>query len=97
MVVPVKVVAVTAISVGALKFTSFDFCHLTTLPVFPAKVKSAGEVPEQIVCAEETVPPTETGVTVTVGVPVRFVPEQLASDKVVTENVFVEVGLNEIT
>ncbi|MNR58222.1 hypothetical protein D3C85_1791630 [compost metagenome] len=52
-------------SVGVVKAESLDFCHFTTLPVFPANVKSAGEVPEQIVCADETVPPTETGFTVT--------------------------------
>ncbi len=35
--------------------------------------------------------------TVTVGVPVKLVPVQLASDTAVTEYVFVEVGLTEIT
>ncbi len=39
-----------------------DFCHFTTLPVLPVKVRSAvGPVPVQIVWFADTEPPTETG------------------------------------
>ena len=59
-----KVVAVETMSAKpAVKPTSVALCHFTTVPVCPLKVKAAGEVPEQIVCADATAPPTETGFT----------------------------------
>ncbi|MNY16944.1 hypothetical protein D3C86_1502380 [compost metagenome] len=54
----VSVVVVTAISVGLVNAALLAFCHLTTLPVLPVRVRLAGLVPLQIVCAAETVPPT---------------------------------------
>src|SRR6185436_4187583 len=61
---PVSVVVVLAMSVGNVNAASLDFCHFTTLPVCALKVRSAGLLPLQIVCAEATVPPTLTGSTV---------------------------------
>jgi hypothetical protein len=49
MVTPDNVVDVSAISVGEENPALVDFCHFTTLPVFPLRVRSAGKVPEQIV------------------------------------------------
>lgn len=43
---------------------SGDDCHCI-VPVFPANVILAGEIPEQIVWLEEAVPPTLVGLTVT--------------------------------
>ena len=40
--------------------------HLTTLPVLPLNVKVPLVEPEQILVPPLTLPPTETGVTVTV-------------------------------
>ena len=68
IVAPDKVFDVTAMSVGIVNPASVDFCHFTTLPVLPLRVRSAGEVPEQIVWLEDTVPPTEVGSTVMVTV-----------------------------
>jgi len=55
-----------AIVTGAVNNKSLDFSHFKTLPVFPVKARFAGFVPEQIVCAEDTVPPTVSGSTVTI-------------------------------
>ena len=44
-----NVVVVPAIVVGEAKATSVAFSQRTTDPVFPLKVRSDGEVPEQIV------------------------------------------------
>ena len=66
IVAPLKVVLVPAISVGDVKAASLDFCHLVTLPVFPLRVRSDGWLPVQIVCGDDTVPPTEAAATVTV-------------------------------
>jgi len=49
IVAPVRVVDVLAIVVGVVKATSDDFSHLTTAPVCPLRVRSAGVAPEQIV------------------------------------------------
>ena len=49
-----------------VKFRSEADCHFTTVPTFPAKVKSAGAVPWQMVWLAETVPPTDVGLTVMV-------------------------------
>ena len=62
---PDKVVDVTGIVVGVRNWSSDDFSHRTTFPVLPAKTRFAGEVPEQIVWPELTVPPTLTGLTFT--------------------------------
>ena len=51
---------------GLVKARSLDFSHLITDPVLPLNVRSAGEVPEQIVWAEDTVPPTLVGLTLNV-------------------------------
>ena len=64
IVADVSVVVASAISTGEVKPASLDFCHFTTDPVSPLKVRSAGELREQIVCGEATVPPTEAGSTV---------------------------------
>ena len=45
------------------KSETVDFSHRITLPVLPARVKSAGAVPAQIVWSAEAVPPTEVGLT----------------------------------
>ena len=53
-----------------------DFSHLTTLPVFPIKVKTPEVDPEQIVVPPETEPPTVVGFTVKT--PLTFVvPSQI--------------------
>ena len=44
IVEPASVVDVDKISIGDVKTWSVDFCHFTTLPVFPLNVRSAGEV-----------------------------------------------------
>ena len=66
MVEPSKVVDVPAMSDGVVKARSDAFCHFVTFPVLPLKVRLAGELPEQMVCAVETVPPTEVGLTLKV-------------------------------
>ena len=78
MVAPVNVVLVPLISVGDVNATSVDFCHLVTLPVLPLKVRFAGVVPEQMVCADATVPPMLAGVTDKVALfeVALFAPEQ---------------------
>jgi hypothetical protein len=43
-----------------------DFCHFTTVPVWPAKVRSPLVLPEHTLAAPVTVPPTEVGSTDTV-------------------------------
>ena len=76
MVVPNKVVEVPVIVVGVVKAASEAFSHLTTAPVLPDKVRSAGELPEQMLWAADTLPPTEVGLTLSVTfcvkVPVQF-------------------------
>ena len=49
IVVPVNVVVVIAIVTGVVKNESLAFSHLTTVPVFPLKVRLAGFVPMHIV------------------------------------------------
>ena len=66
IVAPLKVVEAAAIVIGAVKAKSVDFSHLTTLPVWPARVKLAGVEPEQMVWLAEAVPPTEVGFIVIV-------------------------------
>jgi hypothetical protein len=44
-----NVVVVPAMMVRAVKAAFVDFSQRTTDPVFPLKVRSAGDVPEQIV------------------------------------------------
>ena len=44
----VSVVEVTAMSVGDVKAASDELCHLTTVPVWPVSVISAGAFPVQI-------------------------------------------------
>ena len=44
----VRVTDVEEIGVGLLKEALADFSHRTTLPTCPFRVRSAGEVPEQI-------------------------------------------------
>jgi hypothetical protein len=63
MIAPLSVADVTAMESGEVNAASADFSHLTTLPVLPERVRSAGAVPEQIVWAEETVPPTLSALT----------------------------------
>ncbi len=46
---PVKVVDVFSMSIGDEKDALAELCHLTTEPVWPDKVRFAGDVPEQIV------------------------------------------------
>ena len=70
IIAPVNVVDVPVMSVGVVKDRSVDCCQCDTLPMFPLKVRLAGEVPEHIVCAEATVPPTEVELIVTVCVAV---------------------------
>ena len=65
---PDSVVVVDVIVVAEVNAASVDFSHLTTLPVLPLKVRSAGVVPEHIVCAKDTVPPTDMGSIITVAV-----------------------------
>jgi hypothetical protein len=43
-----------------------ELCHLITVPVWPAKVRSPLVLPEHTLAAPVTVPPTEVGSTVTV-------------------------------
>ena len=43
-----------------------ELCHLTTVPVYPATVSNPLVFPAQMVEPPVTVPPTETGSTVTV-------------------------------
>ena len=66
MVAPDNVAVVPAIGVGIVNPASVDFSQRTTDPVFPLKVRSAGDVPEHIVWADATVPPTDVGLMVTV-------------------------------
>ena len=61
MLAPVNVVEVTAMSIGTVNASSDDFCHFTTVPILPLKVRFAGEVPEQIVWFGATAPPTVVG------------------------------------
>lgn len=61
----VSVVLVDAMSVGEEKAISADFCHLTTLPTLPLRLKLAGAVPMQMDWAVPTVPPTLAAFTVT--------------------------------
>lgn len=42
-----------------------ELCHFTTVPVLPDKVSKPLVLPEQIVDPPETLPPAETGSTVT--------------------------------
>ena len=46
---PDNVVDVPVIGIGEENPTLIAFSHLTTLPVLPLRVRSAGDVPEQIV------------------------------------------------
>ena len=64
MVEPNNMVEVSVISTGIVKAKSVDFCHFITEPILPVNMRFAGKVPEQIVCADETVPPTVDGVIV---------------------------------
>ena len=64
MELPNNVVDVPAMSVGEVNPASADFCQCKTAPVLPLKVRFSGELPEQIVCAEATAPPTDGGLTV---------------------------------
>lgn len=57
IVAPVNVVVVLLISIGVLKLASLDFCHLITEPNCPERIKSAGCMPEHIVCEEDNEPP----------------------------------------
>jgi hypothetical protein len=66
MAAPVSVVVVPAMAIGVVNAASDAFSHLTTVPVLPLNVRFAGEVPEQIVCADATIPPTVAGSTVRV-------------------------------
>ena len=61
----VRVVVVFAIGIGAVKAASVLYSHCTTLPVWPLRVRSAGEDPLFIVWLLDTVPPT-LALTVTV-------------------------------
>ena len=60
-------VAVDTISVTPdVKAASLAYCHLITLPVFPAQIIGLGVLPLQIVLlAELKVPATVVGLTVT--------------------------------
>ena len=64
MVAPLKVVDVPLIVIGEANPMVVDFSHLTTLPTLPLKLRSAGEVPVQMVWSEETAPPTDVASTV---------------------------------
>lgn len=55
-----------AISSAGAKVALRLFCHFTTKPVLPVRVRSCGWVLLQMVCAADTVPPTEEGTTVVV-------------------------------
>ena len=70
----IKLVAVKDVVVFAMvvtpeaKVLEVDDSHLTTLPVCPLKVKVVEFVPVQTAALPAMVPPTETGLTVTVPV-----------------------------
>ena len=64
--VAVSVFVVLAIGVPAVAKLSKEDSHLTTDPVCPLKVNVVLLVPEQTVAAPATVPPSDTGVILTV-------------------------------
>ena len=78
MAAPVKVAVVLAMFVTPEeKSEVVDLSHLTTEPVCPLRVRSAGAVPAQIVGTADTDPPTVVGLTVMVkfcGVPLQETP-----------------------
>ena len=78
MVAPDNVVVVPEIVVGVGKAASVDFSQRTTDPVFPLKIRSAGELPEQIVWADAIAPPTDVGFMVTVWEAVTGPPQPAA-------------------
>ena len=62
----VKVVVVFAISCESVAKLSEEYCHLTTLPVFPDKDKVVELVPVQTEVPPVTLPPTDKSFTVIV-------------------------------
>jgi hypothetical protein len=65
IVAPVNDVEVPGIVMGDENAESVDFSHLITLPVFPVNNSVAGLVPEHIVWSDPSVPPMDSGFTVT--------------------------------
>ena len=63
--VAISVVVVLATSVELVQLL-VEYCHFRTLPTLPERVSVVEFVPEQTVADPATVPPTETGSTVTV-------------------------------
>jgi hypothetical protein len=69
MVLPIRVVEVTLMSVAPVKLALVARCHLVTLPTLPERLRLlVGAVPEQMFWSAEAVPPTGV-VTVTVAEP----------------------------
>jgi hypothetical protein len=69
-VVTVRLVAVRVFVVFATSVEEpqllVEYCHFVIVPVYPESVSVVLLVPVQTVASEETVPPTDTGSTVTV-------------------------------
>ena len=57
---------VFAISLTVAKLLAVDHCHFVTAPVFPLSESVVVLVPVHTVAEPSTVPPTDTGLTVTV-------------------------------